>query len=127
MVAVGFSSRIERNEGQRRGATLEVCFPGGQASLRDAPPSCAGPWAEAHGYHHEVAPRPTVVPALKFRGEPKRTAAGYCAGLDYLHSVGAAGSKVTLARLCILGPHHSRPCSVLLACARPNCYAAPTL
>ena len=49
MVAVGFSPRIGRNEEWRRGATLESCLLGHQASLRDARSSYPRPWAEAHG------------------------------------------------------------------------------
>ena len=57
-VAVGFSPRLWARQPSRRGATLEpwVALPL-HPSLRDGNHAGGHPWAEAHGYHHFVAPR----------------------------------------------------------------------
>jgi hypothetical protein len=58
-VAVGFSPREVNAKTGRRGAThegLDWLFCSGVAPRRAAFPDDF-PWAEAHGYHHVVAPR----------------------------------------------------------------------
>jgi len=57
MVAVGFSPRKSAPPTPRRVATLETALVLSHASLRDATEFPTVPWAEAHGYHHPVAPR----------------------------------------------------------------------
>ena len=57
-VAVGFSPRLRARKPSRRGATLEPWAASPlHPSLRDGNHAGGHPWAEAHGYHHVVAPR----------------------------------------------------------------------
>ncbi len=58
-VAVGFSPRGGSAKTGRRGATLEELdwLFGSSVAPRRAPFPSIIPWAQAHGYHHAVAPR----------------------------------------------------------------------
>ena len=58
-VAVGLSPRGGSAKTGRRGATLEKLdwLFGSSVAPRRAPFPSIIPWAQAHGYHHAVAPR----------------------------------------------------------------------
>ncbi len=69
MVAVGFSPRI--GTGGRRVAERRLKARKANLKRRYATPTVVAsyPWAEAHGYHHRLAPRGVPLPRASRRGD----------------------------------------------------------